>query len=114
MGDMGVMGMVPEEGMAGKGECLAAPFFRFVKKTHRRTWFSNASFEVLRGLCLKIQLVRGGAEEANCSRKIGDRHRLLFNVLEVMGVVTTAYYAILVMRKDTPARRERGGGDERG
>ena len=57
------------EGMAGEGERLAAPFFRFVKQTHRRTWFSDASFEAVGGLCLgdgcvlEIQLIRGGGEE---------------------------------------------------
>ena len=40
-----------KEGMAGEGEGLAAPFFRFVKQTHKRTWFSDTSFEAVRGLC---------------------------------------------------------------
>ena len=40
----------PKEGIAGEGERLTAPFFRFVKQTHKMTWFSDASFEAVGGL----------------------------------------------------------------
>ena len=40
-------------GMAGEGGRLAALFFRFVKQTHKRTWFPDASFEAVGGLCLE-------------------------------------------------------------
>ena len=37
------------EGLAGRGEELAAPFFRFVKQPHKITSFSDASFEAVGG-----------------------------------------------------------------
>ena len=48
------------EGLAGRGEELAAPFFRLVKQPHRRTWFSDASFKAVGGSCLET---RGVLEE---------------------------------------------------
>ena len=38
------------EGLDGRGEDLAVPFFRFVKQPHKRTWFSDGSFEAVGGL----------------------------------------------------------------
>ena len=42
-------------GMAGEGGRLAALIFSFVKKTHKRTWFSDASFKAVRGMCLEME-----------------------------------------------------------
>ena len=98
-----------KEGMAGEGERLAAPFFRFVKQTHRRTWFSDASFEALGGLCLEMgvysryNLSEGEVKRTIRSRKGGDRNRLSINVLELMGMVMTAY-VMIVIRRDRPAK----------
>ena len=54
MGDMGWCRWWLEEGMAGDGDRLAAPCFRFVKQTHKRAWVSDASFEAVAGLCLEM------------------------------------------------------------
>ena len=96
-----------KEGMAGEGEKLAAAFFRFVKQTHRRTWFSDASFEAVGGLCLEMgvysryNLSEGEVKRTIRSRKGGDRNRLSINVLELMGMVMTAY-VMIVIRRDRP------------
>ena len=98
-----------KEGMAGEGERLAAPFFRFVKRTHRRTWFSDASFEAVGGLCLEAgvywtyNLSEGEVKRTIRSRKGGGRNRLYINVLELMGMVMTAY-VMIVIRRDRPAK----------
>ena len=38
------------EGLGGRGEKLAAPFFRSLKQPHERAWFPDASFEAVGGL----------------------------------------------------------------
>ena len=98
-----------KEGMAGEGERLAAPFFRFVKQTHKRTWLSDASLEAVRGLCLetgvywRYNLSEGGMKRIIRSRRGGDRNRLSINVTELMEMVMKAY-VMIVMRKDRPTK----------
>lgn len=42
-----------KEGITEGEERLEALSFRFVKRTHRSTWLSDASFEAVLGLCLE-------------------------------------------------------------
>lgn len=42
-----------KEGLVGEGERLAATVFRLVKQIHTGTWFSDNSFQVVRGLSLE-------------------------------------------------------------
>ena len=53
MEDVGWWRRCLREGMAGEGERLAAPFFRFVKQKHKRIRCSDAWFEAVGGLCLE-------------------------------------------------------------
>ena len=95
--------------MAGEGERLAAPFFRFVKQTHKRTWFSDSSFEAVGGLCLetgvywRYKLSEEEVKRTIRSRKGGDRKSLPINVLELLRVVMTAY-VVIVIKRDRPAK----------
>ena len=79
------------EGMAGRREELAAPFFRFVKQPHRRTWFSDASFESVGWLCLETGAYwRYNLTEEQRPRTVSRRRgehvdRLSINVLELLG-----------------------------
>ena len=97
------------EGLAGRGEELAAPFFRFVKQPHKRTWFSDASFEAVGGLCLETGVYwrynLTGEERARTVRSRRREHvnRLSINVLELLGMVMTAF-VMIVIRKDRPGR----------
>ena len=94
--------------MAGEGDRLATPFFRFVKQTHKRTWFSDASFEAVGGLCLEMRvcwrhnLSEGEVKRTIRSRKGGDRFRVS-NILELLGMVMTAY-VVIVIKRDRPAK----------
>lgn len=42
-----------KEGPVGERERLDAPFPRFVKQTHKETWFSEASLETVKRMCLE-------------------------------------------------------------
>ena len=45
---------------------MVAPFFRFVKQTHKRNWFSDDSFEAVGGRPLqqiRIKAVKKGGQE---------------------------------------------------
>ena len=95
--------------MAGEGERFAAPFFRFVKQTHKPTWVSNASFEAVGGMRLETEVYwrYSQSEEEKKrtikSRKGRDGNRLTINVFELMGIMMTAY-AMIVIRRDRPTK----------
>ena len=98
--------------MAWEGERMAAPFFRFVKQTHLRAWFSDASFEAVRGMCLETRVYWAyslSEEERKRTirrRKGGDGIRLSINVQELMGMVMTAYVMIVIRRDTLTKERE--------
>ena len=83
-------------GLAGRGERLAAPFFRFVKQPHKRAWFPDASFEAIGGLCLetgvywRYRLTEEESGRTIRSRKVEDGNRPSINVLDLLGMVMTA------------------------
>ena len=95
--------------MAEEEERLAALFI-FGKQTHKRTWFSAASFEAVGGLSLETG-VHGGysvleeRKKTTKSRKGGNGNRSSINVLELTAMVTTAYVMIQI-RSDI---RTKGG-----
>ena len=97
------------EGLVGRGEELAAPFFRFLKQPHKRTGFSDASVEAVGGLCLETGVYwRHNLTEEERARTIRSRrgkhvNRLSINVLELLGMVMTAF-VIIVIRRDRPGR----------
>ena len=97
------------EGLAGRGEEVAAPFFRFVKQPHKMTRFSDASFEAVGGLCLETEVYwrynLTGEERARTVRSRSREHVnwLSINVLELLGMVMTAF-VMIVIRKDRPGR----------
>ena len=85
------------------------PFFILVKQTHRRTWSSEASFEAVGGMCLETGvywrycLSEGERKKTISNRKGQDGNRLSINVLELMGMVMTAY-VMIVIRGDRPTK----------
>ena len=100
-----------KEGMAGEGERLAAPVFRFVKQAHKNDLafgpFVRGGWGAVPGGggALKVQLVRGGDERTIKSRKGGDGNRLSINGLELMVMVMIGY-VVIVIRKERPANEE--------
>lgn len=54
-----------KDGMAGEVEKLAAPFFRFAKQIHRRTWILDALFEAVGGCAWK----RACTGDETCQRR---------------------------------------------
>ena len=89
---------------------MAAPFFWFVKQQpHTRIWFPDASFEAVGGLCLETKVYRRyDLTEEERARTIRSRrrehvNRLSINVLELLGMVMTAF-VMIVIRKDRPGR----------
>ena len=95
--------------MAGQAERLAAPFFSLVNQTHVRIWFSDASFEAVGGICLetglywRYSLSEDEVKRTIRNRKGGDRNRLSIKVLELLGMVMTAY-VIIAIKRDRPAK----------
>ena len=96
-------------GLAGRGVELAPPFFRFVKQPHRRTWFSDASFEAVGRLCQETvvywsyNLIKEERARTVRSRRGEHVNGLSINVLELLGMVKTAFVMIMV-RRDGPGR----------
>ena len=102
-GRRGTVEMVPG---GGRGP---APFFRVDKKTQKRTWFSDASFEIVGGLCLETgaywrhNLSAKGMKRTIRNRNGGAGNRFSVNVLKLLGMVMAAY-VMLVIRRDRPSR----------
>ena len=92
-----------------KGERLTAPFFRFVKQEPSRRWFSDASYQAVGGFCRETGWWwRYGLSEEERSRTVRSRKRvgygsLTINVLELFGMVWTAY-VMIVMRGEVAGR----------
>ena len=91
------------------GERLTAPFFRFVKQEPSRHWFSDASYQAVGGYCLETGWWwRYELTEEERGRTVRSKTRrgydsLSINVLELFGMVWTAY-VMIVIRKDLPDR----------
>ena len=104
--------MVPNGGLGGRGEELAVPFSRFMKQPHRRTWFWDALFEAVGGLCLgtemhgRYTLTEEERGKTIRGRNRGGENRLSISVLGLGGmvIVVLTTFVMIVITKDRPAR----------
>ena len=97
------------EGLAGREEELAAPFFRLLKQPHRWTWFSDALFEAVGWLCLETGAYwRYNLTEEERARTVrrkerGARQQAVHQCFGAARMVMTAFLMI-VIKKDRPGR----------
>ena len=98
----------------GTGERLTAPFFRLAEQEPSRQWFSDASYQAAGRYLLETDWwCRYGLSEEERSLTVRSRARVGYDslsiiVLELFGIVWTAY-VIIVIKKDYLDEKERPG-----